>query len=442
MSHDLLDAITRAIETLDPVAPLGKVREARGGLIRATGLSDRARLGDQVLISGTLEGEIVLLDADTVSILPDGPPDGAGIGDSVVLSQGPTIAPHPSWLGRVIDPNGKPLDGRPLLRGDAALALRAAPPPAHTRRSIGARLATPFAALNTFLPLARGQRVGLFAGSGVGKSTLVGKLARGIEADVAIVALAGERGREVRDFIDNTLGSDGMARSIVVAATSDRSAQVRRRCAWTATTLAEYFRDQGLQVLLVVDSVTRYAEAHREMAAACGEPATLRGFPATTASQIAALCERAGPGAGEAGDITAVYTVLVAGSDMEEPVADWLRGTLDGHIVLSRDVAEQGRFPAIDLLRSVSRALPGVATLAENTLLEAGRRSLGVYAKSEMMIQSGLYQSGSDPSIDVAIALQPALETFLTRSREREISHSFEELRRIIGSSPSGRSGQ
>ncbi|WP_225027221.1 FliI/YscN family ATPase, partial [Xinfangfangia pollutisoli] len=292
-------------------------------------------------------------------------------------------------------------------------ALTGAPPPPAERRALGERLATGVAVFDTLLPLVRGQRIGLFAGSGVGKSSLLAKFARGVAADIAVIALVGERGRELRDFTERVLGPAGMARSVVMTATSDQSPLMRRRCALSAMAVAEHFRDQGLHVLLLVDSVTRFAEAHREVALASGEQASLRGYPPSTAHAIMGLAERAGPGAGDQGDITAVLSVLVAGSDMEEPVADIIRGTLDGHVVLDRKIAERGRYPAIDLLRSVSRALPEAASGPENALIADARRVLGAYDRAEMMVQAGLYVPGSDPLIDRAIRLFPMLDGFL-----------------------------
>lgn len=268
----------------------------------------------------------------------------------------------------------------------------------------------------------------MFAGSGVGKSTLLAKFARGVSADVVVIALIGERGREVREFVDNVLGPEGMKRAIVVAATSDQSPLLRRRCAWTAMAVAEHFRDQGQHVLLLADSITRFAEAHREVALASGEAASLRGYPPSTSHMIMSLCERAGPGAGDAGDITALFSVLVAGSDMEEPVADILRGVLDGHVVLERKIAERGRFPAIDLLRSVSRSLPAAATPEENELINKSRRLMGAYDQVEMMIQAGLYSAGSDPLIDEAIRVWPHLDAFLALDESKNTSASFTQL--------------
>ena len=283
---------------------------------------------------------------------------------------------------------------------------------------------------NTLLPLVCGQRIGLFAGSGVGKSTLMGTFTRHVQADVVVIALIGERGRELREFAEDVLGAEGMARSVIIAATSDQSPLVRRRCAWAAMAVAEYFRDQGRHVLLLVDSVTRFAEAHREVALAGGEGASLRGFPPSLNQAIMGLAERAGPGPEGAGDITAVFSVLVAGSDMEEPVADILRGVLDGHVVMDRRIAERGRFPAIDLLRSVSRSLPEAATEEENQLIGEARRLLGAYDRAEMMIQAGLYATGSDPVIDRAIKVWPQLDGFLAEPSPAEgVAGSFERLR-------------
>jgi flagellum-specific ATP synthase len=293
---------------------------------------------------------------------------------------------------------------------------------------LGERLETGTSVFNTLLPLVRGQRIGLFAGSGVGKSSLLGKFARGVSADVVVIALVGERGRELREFTERVLGPLGMARAVVVTATSDQSPLVRRRCMWTAMAVAEHFREQGLHVLLLADSITRFAEAHREVALAAGEQGNLRGFPPSTSHTIMSLAERAGPGADGAGDITAVFTVLVAGSDMEEPVADILRGVLDGHVVMDRAIAERGRFPAIDLLRSVSRSLPDAATAGENALIVEARRLLGAYERAEMMIQAGLYSSGSDPVVDAAIKVWPRLDAFLAADAPDGIDSSFQQL--------------
>lgn len=413
-----------------PVAcDVGRVVRIGRGTVDVASLSHVAAQGDMVTIgAGGRRGEVLNLAEDLMSVLPDGDVEGLQIGARVVLIGSSQIAPDDGWIGRVIDPMGEPLDGRPLLRGRQARVLRGQPVNPTERRVLGARLETGLAVFNTMLPIVRGQRIGLFAGSGVGKSTLLAKLARGVHADVVVIALIGERGREVREFIERVLGAAGMARAVVVAATSDQSPLVRRRCGWTAMAVAEHFRDQGRHVLFLADSVTRFAEAHREIALAAGEGGSLRGFPPSTAHQITALCERAGPGSDTAGDITAVFTVLVAGSDMEEPVADILRGVLDGHVVLDRKIAERGRFPAIDLLRSVSRALPDAASPAENTLISEARKRLGAYDRSEMMIRAGLYAAGSDPTLDAAIESWPGLDAFLAQDERDDAAASFRRL--------------
>ena len=424
------------ISTLSAAHVVGRVISVQGGLLRVGGLSGAARLGDRVSVAlrggDVLAGEVLQLDADALLVLPDAAPEGVALGDRVRLLGPAGIAPCDGWIGRVIDPLGKPLDGRSLMRGARSRPLRAPPPAPASRRPLGARLETGMAAFNTLLPLVRGQRLGLFAGSGVGKTMLLGHLARNVEADVVVVALVGERGRELGDFVRDVLGPEGMRRTVIVAATSDRSPLVRRRCAWTAMAVAEHFRDTGRHVLLLADSVTRFAEAHREVATATGEMPALRGFPASVSHAIMSLCERAGPGEDGMGDITALLTVLVAGSDMDEPVADILRGVLDGHVVLDREIAERGRYPAIDPLRSVSRSLPQAASEEENALIARARHLLGVYARSETMVRAGLYSEGSDPALDQAIRVWPELDSFLAEPEIGGAANSFARLSVIL----------
>lgn len=297
---------------------------------------------------------------------------------------------------------------------------------------MGERLDTGMAGMNTMLPIVQGQRIGLFAGSGVGKSSLLGHLAQNMTSDIVVIAMVGERGRELRHFIENVLGPVGLKRAVVICATSDQSPLIRRRCAWAAMSVAEYFRDQGKSVLLLADSITRFAEAHREVAVAAGEAPVLRGYPPSTAHLIMSLCERAGPGQGSQGDITGVFSVLVAGSDMEEPIADILRGVLDGHVVLDRSIAERGRYPAIDVLRSISRSLPAAATEEENALLTRARNLLAVYDRNAMMIRAGLYSAGSDAEIDAAVQIWPELDAFLARVETQGIRNSFKQLELIL----------
>ena len=436
MVSQSLELLRAEIADMGRLRTIGRVQSVGAGTVEVAGLSSRAALGDRTMIrcqnGRDIGAEVLALRPDRVTLLPDGAADGIAINDAVDLLGQAGIAPDDSWIGRIIDPFGAPLDGRALMRGKVERALRAPPPPAAQRRRLGPRLETGVAVFNTLLPIVRGQRIGLFAGSGVGKSTLLAQLAKGITADVVVIALIGERGRELREFVENTLGPEGMKRAVIIAATSDQSPLIRRRCAWAAMAVAEHFRDRGDHVLFLADSVTRFAEAHREVALAGGEAPSLRGFPPSTSHMIMALAERTGPGAPGTGDITAVFSVLVAGSDMEEPVADILRGVLDGHVVLDRAIAERGRYPAIDLLRSVSRSLPDAATAAENGLIAQARRLLGSYDRAELMIQAGLYAAGSDPMIDAAIRVWPALDSFLSDPEPAGIANSFKRLENVL----------
>ncbi len=432
----VFDSLQAEIATIDPVRAVGRVAELSRGTVLVRGLAT-AGLGDRVLAesgAGPLGGEVVHLSARGAVVLPEEDPEGLMIGARVELTGPVLIAPDRSWLGRIVDPLGRPLDGRPLLPGVTRRPMSGPPPAPADRRPLGERLSTGVAVFDTLLPLVRGQRIGLFAGSGVGKSSLLAKFARGVAADVAVIALVGERGRELRDFTERVLGPAGMARSVVVTSTSDQSPLMRRRCALSAMAVAEHFRDEGMHVLLLVDSVTRFAEAHREVALASGEHASLRGYPPSTAHAIMSLAERSGPGSAGAGDITAVFSVLVAGSDMEEPIADIIRGTLDGHVVLDRKIAERGRYPAIDLLRSVSRSLPDAASPAENSMISDARRVLGAYDRAEMMIQAGLYVPGSDHLIDRSVRLWPTLDAFLAEDAPAGGPEaSFARLRACLG---------
>lgn len=446
MGTENLTCLGAEITGLSAEHVIGRVTSVSGGTLGVGGLGGAARLGDRLRVTrrdgSVLWGEVLQMAHDSITMLPDDSAVGVSLGDRVALMEANVIAPSSRWIGRVIDPFGKPMDGRPLLRGPLARPLRADPPPPAQRAPLGARLETGMAAFNTFLPIVRGQRLGLFAGSGVGKSSLLAHLGRRMQADVVVFAMIGERGRELRDFIDNVLGPEGMARSVIVAATSDRSPLVRRRCAWTAMAVAEHFRDQGLEVLLLADSITRFAEAHREVATAAGELPALRGYPASTAHMIMSLCERAGPGTADQGAITALFSVLVAGSDMDEPVADILRGVLDGHVVMDRKIAERGRYPAVDLLRSVSRSLPRAASDVENEMLLRARALLGAYDRSETMIRAGLYAEGSDAELDQAIRAWPDLDGFLAESESVSTQNSFDRLGLILrraGAGPAAR---
>jgi flagellum-specific ATP synthase len=431
-----LKLLQSQLADLEVARSMGRVTGVKGGVLQVSGLDHHARIGDRAEVTRRdgkiLKGEVVQLTADGIILLPDSAVDGVALADRVVLARGGTIAPDQSWVGRIIDPDGAPLDGRALTRGSMERPLRCAPPPAATRRPMGGRLNTGHVVFDTMLPIVKGQRIGLFAGSGVGKSSLMGQFATRISADIVVIAMIGERGREVRHFVDEVLGPEGRARTIVIAATSDQSPLIRRRCAWTAMAVAEHFRDLGQSVLFLADSITRFAEAHREVAVAAGEAPVLRGFPPSTAHLIMSLCERAGPGADGQGDITGVFSVLVAGSDMDEPIADILRSVLDGHVVLDRSIAERGRFPAVDVLRSVSRSLPAAATAEENTVLAKVRKILSTYAQNQMMISAGLYTQGTDPEIDAAIQVNGPLDEAMASIHDQDPNHSFDQLRLVL----------
>ena len=393
----------------------GRVRAVSGLMLTASGLEAFVGVGQRCLIhggNGTVLGEVVGVSDVGVQILPFGTWDEVASGNCVeVLTQDNLIRPDASWIGRVIDGLGKPIDNQGSLpRGYDARRVRAAPPPPFRRRSVGPRIETGIKCLDLFVPLCRGQRVGIFAGSGVGKTTLLTELIRHAQADVFVIGLIGERGRELQGFLSDVLSTQGKERTVIVVSTGDEPPLARRQAAWTATAVAEYFRDQGLQVFLLIDSVTRFALAQREIGLAGGEPPAQRGFPPTTFSELPRLVERAGPGADSAGDITAVYTVLVDGDELDDPIADGLRGMLDGHVVLNRKIAERGRFPAIDLLKSVSRMLPDCHSDQENALLVEARACLATYNDLEDLIRLGAYQTSTDPEVDRAIRVFDAIE--------------------------------
>jgi len=432
MQNAPLIDLTSKLADIAQTRPFGRVVFADGHILRIAGLEDEVQLGDRLRLirrdGSTLSGDVLCLGQEGVTMLPDEPPLRVALADRV-LSSGPVrIAPDNGWIGRVVDPYGAALDGKPLRQGTARFDIRADPPAAISRKQLGSRLKTGFHLLNTMLPVARGQRIGIFAGSGVGKSRLLADLVQAMDADVVVIALVGERSREINNFTQNVLGETGMTRSVVVAASAEAGPNARYRCPLTAMRVAEFFRDQGRQVLLFVDSITRFAEAHREIAVSAGEFPSLRGFPPSTPPEITKIAERAGPGPDGCGDITAIFSVLVAASDMNEPVADMLRGVLDGHIVLERKLADRGQFPAIDVLRSVSRCLPSAASAAENGVISKARRLVAKYEDAAALVQSGLYSAGADAELDHAIAFRKSFEDFATGRTVDDIRASFERL--------------
>jgi len=434
-----------AVERTDPLTVSGRVAAVNGLLIEASGGLTRLSIGARADI---LRGRDLPLPAEVVGfrdtralLMPFGAVEGVAPGAEIrIAPEGDAVRPTRAWLGRIVDAFGKPIDGKgPLPQGPAAYPLRTAPPAAHARGRVGERLDLGVRAMDVFTTCCRGQRLGVFAGSGVGKSVLLSMLARDATCDAVVVGLIGERGREVREFIEETLGEAGLARAIVVVATSDEPALKRRQAAFLTLALAEFMRDQDLEVLCLMDSVTRFAMAQREIGLAAGEPPTTKGYTPTVFTELPKLLERAGPGpiradGTQAGPITGLFTVLVDGDDHNEPIADAVRGILDGHIVMERAIAERGRFPAINVLKSISRTMPGCQTLPERETVRSAREALSAYANMEELIRIGAYRAGSDAATDRAIRLNPALEEFLRQDKDdaTPLAESFMRLDAIL----------
>ena len=404
----------RAIRSADLARRRGRVGDLIGLIIEATGIE--AEIGELCMVGDgrrepPVPTEVVGFRAGRTLLMPLGELGGIGPGTPVVPTGSPfRVEVGEGLRGRVIDGLGQPLDGRGKPAADERRSTMAAPPDAFTRPRITERVGLGVRALDTLVPCGRGQRLGIFAGSGVGKSSLMGMIARSTTAQVNVIALVGERGREVREFIERDLG-DALAHSVVVVATSDQPALVRIRAAFTATAIAEYFRDQGNDVMLMMDSVTRFAMAQREVGLAIGEPPATRGYTPSVFALLPRLLERAGTST--EGSITGLYTVLVDGDDMNEPIADAVRSILDGHIVLTRSLAHAGHYPAIDVLQSVSRLVGEIVTPEVQAAGQQVRAALAAYREKEDLISIGAYQRGSDPLVDVAIDERPHINEFL-----------------------------
>lgn len=414
-----LDRYLREVQTAPVHRPTGVVLDVVGLVVEVGGLN--AAVADILRVVDArpvLDLEVIGFRGDRLLATPLGPIAGVRPGARVEHSErGPRIAVGPGLLGRIVDAFGAPLDAGPALETEEHYAVYAPPPPAVTRRPIDQRFATGVRAIDGMLPFGCGQRVGIFAGAGVGKSTLLGMICRSSQADVNVIGLIGERGREVNEFVRGVLGPAGLERSVVVAATSDQPPLVRARGAETATAIAEYFRDRGQRVLLVMDSVTRYAMSLRETALATGEPPATKGYPPSVFAALPRLLERAGAGAGE-GSITALYTVLVEGDDLSDPIADSVRSILDGHVVLSRQLGEKGHYPAIDVLASISRLAPAIATPRQMQAAAVVRERMATFREAQDLVQLGAYVAGSDPRIDTAIRTVPAIDAFLRQGVE------------------------
>jgi flagellum-specific ATP synthase len=437
-----MESLVREIDEIPTTTTYGRVVAVRGLMIEVAGPVHEMSVGSRLLVEAPsgrpVPAEVVGFQGGRALCMPFGPLEGVRMGcRAVVAGSDGSVHPCDGWLGRVINALGEPLDGKgPLPRGIDPRHLKASPPPAGERNRVGGPIDLGVRALNTFVTCCRGQRMGIFAGSGVGKSVLLSMLARYTSTDVAVIGLVGERGREVQEFIEDDLGADGLARSVVVVATSDEPALMRRQAAHMTLAVSEYFRDQGRDVLCLMDSVTRFAMAQREIGLAAGEPPTSKGYTPTVFTELPRLLERAGPGTGDSGSITGLFTVLVEGDNHNEPVADAVRGILDGHIVMERQIAERGRYPAINVLKSVSRTMPRAVPEERRGLLTEAKRLMATFADMEELIRLGAYRPGSSPEVDAAIRLEPAFEAFLGQRKDERTSlpDGYDRLAGILSS--------
>jgi flagellum-specific ATP synthase len=440
-----LPSLDAALAELPRWTLAGRVHAARASALHCTGLGGLAAVGDSCRIERgagrePLLAEVAAFDDDTTVLLPYGACRDVALGARVEIV--PSLArvnPGANWLGRVLDPLARPLDDAPPpTPGGPPVPVYGGPPDATRRRPLGAALPLGVRALDLFVPIRRGQRLGIFAGSGVGKSTLLAMIARHARADCLVIGLVGERGREVNEFLNETLDADARGRAVTVVATSDQPAMLRRRAAWLTLAIAEALRDQGRSVVCLVDSLTRFATALREVYLAAGEPPATRGYPPSVFAELPRLLERAGPGV-DAGEVTGLFTVLTEGDDTEEPVADQTRSILDGHVVLDRRIAEAGRYPPIDVLKSLSRTAGSVYGDDEARLARHARRLLQAHAESADLVRLGAYASGADPLVDEAIARMPALDALLAQTPEDGFDAApFARLAATLGTDPAG----
>ena len=436
-----MKALADQIGELDGVEVYGRVVGVRGLMIEVAGPIHAMSIGARVVIetgnSRAIPCEVVGFSGANALLMPFAALEGVRRGcRAVVSSMAAAVRPSQAWLGRVVNAMGEPIDGKgPLPGGPSPYPFRNPPPPAHARRRVGAPLDLGVRALNTFITCCRGQRMGIFSGSGVGKSVLMSMLARNVAADISVIGLVGERGREVQEFLQDDLGAEGLARSVVVVSTSDEPALMRRQAAYLTLAVAEFFRDLGQDVLVLMDSITRFAVAQREIGLSAGEPPTAKGYTPTVFTELPRLLERAGPGTGE-GTITGLFSVLVEGDDHNEPVADAVRAILDGHVVMERAIAERGRYPAINILKSVSRTMPRAADQAYLPVINRARQVMATYADMEELIRLGAYRPGSSAEVDEAIRLHRPLEQFLAQGKEdaTNLGQGYQRLELILGS--------
>jgi flagellum-specific ATP synthase len=435
-----MKALAEQIGELDGVEIYGRVVGVRGLMVEVAGPIHAMSVGSRVLVETgpgrPIPCEVVGFTGAHALVMPFSNLEGVRRGCRAVVTGVPgAVRPTPGWLGRVVNAMGEPIDGKgPLPAGPDPVPFRNSPPPAHARARVGDPLDLGVRALNTFTTCCRGQRMGIFAGSGVGKSVLLSMMARHVTADVSVIGLVGERGREVQEFLQEDLGEAGLARSVVVVATSDEPALMRRQAAYLTLAIAEYFRDENKDVLVLMDSVTRFAMAQREIGLSAGEPPTAKGYTPTVFTELPRLLERAGPGLAGRGSITGLFTVLVDGDDHNEPVADAVRGILDGHIVMQRAIAERGRYPAINVLKSVSRTMPRAADPRYLPFVNRARQVMATYADMEELIRLGAYRPGSSAEVDEAIRLHGPLEAFLAQGKDEAtgLLEGYQRLEQIL----------
>lgn len=434
----LAERITAASATQSIVQVGGTVTQVTPSFCCVSGLSPFVKLGDRVSLDAggrPQQGEVIRLDETRVTIKTFEEPITAGLGARAWRIGPAAINPDPSWKGHIFDALGRPLSsGAPLLHGDQPVFPdRGAPAPLQRQR-IGTPFKTGVRVIDLFTPLCLGQRIGIFSGSGVGKSTLLAMLSRASGFDVVVIALVGERGREVREFLEDALGGN-RERVVAVVSTGDESPMMRRLAPKTATSIAEYFRDRGEKVLLIVDSITRYAHAARDVALAAGEPPVSRGYTPSVFSNLPGLLERAGPGEEGSGSITGIYSVLVDGDDHNDPIADSIRGTLDGHVVLDRAIADQARYPAVNVLSSISRLSQHAWTAEQNNLVSKLRAMIARFEDTRDLRLMGGYRGGADPDLDKAIEIVPKLFEALKQSPpDAPSSDAFQEVARALQS--------
>jgi len=429
-----------SVRSLSDRRVYGHVTSVNGLIIELGGIERNVAIGSRVNLEvgpdKIVPAEIVSFRENKAVAMPFGVLEGIGLGARAVLAEeSALIRPTGKWLGRVINALGEPVDGGgPLEVGTNPYKVRNQGPPAHRRRRVGNKVDLGVRSVNSFATLCHGQRIGIFSGSGVGKSIMLSMFARFTSAEIIVIGMVGERGREVQEFLEDNLGAEGLARSVVVVATSDEPALMRRQAAHMTLAVAEYFRDQGHSVLCLMDSVTRFAMAMREIGLSIGEPPASKGYTPSVFGELPRLLERAGPGEGR-GTITGLFTVLVEGDDLNEPISDAVRGILDGHIVLDRSIAERGRYPAVNVLRSVSRTMPDCNTPEENQLVQRAKTLLATYEEMSELIRIGAYRRGADPKVDEAIQYYPKLEEFFSQGINEacDLATGYQMLADILG---------